>query len=558
MRQPVFTYRLLDDQTPQAYDEAVAASCLQGLYNKAHGPAVYLLSQNKRPQYWLDLFSREGEWLFGREQREIAGLDDLLALARDCVSGAVIWDPAVPATLNVATTVAGVEKGVVLSPELAGQCLRRWNIPVIIDLTGRFDGSLTGSRKNDAYRWAIQHYQARCSNHFLFLFEDACLCRAKGSIEYVVTRDWAVYQSGFVYDLSPWGDVTPGDDEGQPLGTDLATYHLLLQNQYEKTAGKELTEVAGFFSFAKYSNVDGHPYPHEPVPTEWETVYLITPYNCYQNTVAHNCFNQSFHSQYECPPLKQGRPPVQKDIQNKVYLGIHMCDYDSAYPLYDFLPDLWAEGTRGSLPLAWGVNPNLVESYPDLIEYFYKTRSSQDFFVGDASAAGYFNPSRVRPEHWDLLIAHNRRFYEALDMSLSPMILDWVQPSPQVLDAFRQFSPDGVSSIIYDFHQLPVDGSGPLAIPPPRVHHGLVADTMYNGINVWTTAEDMAATLTKDLLTGLAGGRPWFFYIRITWINAGQVAQLLDAIRAANPHLDVELLDPYNYFGLHKRFLSAQ
>lgn len=480
MRHPIFNYRLLDNHTAQAYDEAAAACCLQGLYNRQHGPAIYMLSNNPRPQYWLDLFSREDEWLYGRERREIAGLDALFSLARDCIAGAVIWDPAVPATLNVATTIAGVEKGVVLSPELAQELLPRWNIPVIIDLGGRFDGRLTGSKKNDAYRWAITHYQEQCSNHFLFLYEDACLCREKGNLEYVVTRDWAVYQSGFVYDLSPWGDVTPGDDEGQPLGTDLATYHLLLEKQYEKTAGKELTEVAGFFSFAKYSNVAGHPYPHEPVPTEWETVYLISPYNCYQNTVAHNCFNQSFHSQHACPPLKQGRPEIQPAVQNKVYLCIHMCDYDSVLPLYEFLPELWSEKTRGSLPLAWGLNPNLVESYPDIIEYFYKTRSSLDFFVGDASAAGYFNPSRIRPEHWDVVIAHNRRFYEALDMSLSPMILDWVNPSHQVLDAFCQFSPDGVSSIICDFHQQPADGSGALDIPKPFVHNGLIADTMYN------------------------------------------------------------------------------
>lgn len=557
MEHPIFTYRLLDNRTAQAYDEAVAASCLQGLYNRQHGPAVYLLSSHKRPQYWLNVFSQENEWLHGREQREIAGLDALFALARGTVAGAVIWDPAVPATLNVATTIAGVEKGVVLSPELAQQVLPRWNIPVIVNLTGRFDGSLTGSQKNDAYRWAITHYQERCSNHFLFLYEDACLCRDTGNLEYVVTRDWAVYQAGFVYDLSPWGDVTPGDDEGQPLGTDLATYHLLLQKQYEKTAGKELTEVAGFFSFAKYSQVDGHPYPHEPVPTEWETVYLISPYNCYQNTVAHNCFNQSFHSQYPCPPLKQGRPPVQTAVQDRVYLCIHMCDYDSALPLYDTLPELWTEKTRGTIPLAWGVNPNLVESYPDIIEYFYKSRSSVDFFVGDASAAGYFNPSRIRPEHWNLLIAHNRRFYEALDMSLSPMILDWVNPTPAVLDAFRQFSPDGVSSIIYDFHQYPADGSGALVIPQPFVHNGLIADTMYNGINVWTNAEEMAATLSKDLLAKVTPGRPWFFYIRITWIDAGHIAQLLEAVRRANPHLDVEFLDPYNYFTLHKRFLTT-
>jgi len=47
------------------------------------------------------------------------------------------------------------------------------------------------------------------------------------------------------------------------------------------------------------------------VPTEWETVWLISPYNCYQNTISSSCFNQSFHSQAPRKPLKQNRPAPQ-------------------------------------------------------------------------------------------------------------------------------------------------------------------------------------------------------------------------------------------------------
>ena len=54
------------------------------------------------------------------------------------------------------------------------------------------------------------------------------MTRYKGDLSYVVTRDWAVYNRGFVYDLSPWGDETPLDDPGQALGTDLETYKMVL------------------------------------------------------------------------------------------------------------------------------------------------------------------------------------------------------------------------------------------------------------------------------------------------------------------------------------------
>ena len=51
-----------------------------------------------------------------------------------------------------------------------------------------------------------------------------------------------------------------------------------------------------------------------------------------------------------------------------------MADYDSATPLYEFLPNHWHNADRGKIPLAWGINPNLLETYPDLIAYFYEHR----------------------------------------------------------------------------------------------------------------------------------------------------------------------------------------
>lgn len=62
------------------------------------------------------------------------------------------------------------------------------------------------------------------------------------------------------------------------------------------------------------------------------------------------------------------------------------------------------------------------------------------------------NPNRVKPEYLPLFIDHNRKFYGQLDMTLSPMVLDWDEPSPKVKDAFTKFSPDGLATIVLDFH----------------------------------------------------------------------------------------------------------
>ena len=464
----VYTYTLAHDGTPRAYDEAMAAATLQGIINRT-APRLYLFSRkDKQPEYWLKTLSQPGRWLHGKRLEPLAELGDLVRLAGDGLRGAVIWDPAVPASVNVATTIAGVEDAVVLSPEMAAKHLVAWKLRVIKDLRGLFTGAETGSKKNDAYRWAIREYLAprRCSAHLFCLYEDAFSARAARDVGYVVTRDWAVKNRAFVLDLSPWGNEVPGDDRTQRLGTDLETYRLILAEMLKASAGKQMTELAGFFAFAKYSNVPGHPSTHDPVPTEWETVWLISPYNCYQNTVASDCYNQSFHSQAPRRPLAQRRPSGAAKPANKIYVAILMADYDSATPLYSFLPKHWDDPQRGKLPLAWGINPNLIETYPDVIAYLYETATPNDHFTADASAAGYMNPNRVRKEYLPLFVEHNRRFFLETDMTMAPMVLDWDEPSSGVKDAFCQFAPGGLATIVMDLHGT---GGKP---PAPRSGRG--------------------------------------------------------------------------------------
>ena len=523
----------------------MAAACLQGIVNR-QGPRVYITSPaTARPAYWLERFSKDGEWIAGRDQRPLADLDALAELAGDQVKGAVIWDPGVPATLNVATTIAGVKDAVVLSPELADQCLAKWKLPLIDDLRGRFTGTESGSSKNDAYRWAVREYLTKgaCSNHLLCLFEDSATSRAAGGVSYVVTRDWAVKNRSFVFDLSPWGDEKPKDDPGQPMGTDLATYTMILEETLKQSAGACMTELAGFFSFWKYSNIPGFQSAHEPVPTEWETVHLISPYNCYQNTVASDCYNQSFHSHAPFSPLKQSRPAPAGEVEDKTYVCFLMADYDSATPLYDFLPKHWDDPNRGKLPLMWGINPNLIETYPDIIAHVYKTATPNDHFASDASCAGYFNPNRVRPEYLPLFVRHNKRFFDLTDMTMAPMVLDWAEPTPAVKDAFAQFSPGGFGTIVMDMH---ANIGGP---PRPHVWKGMPVTELLNHTCNYADPKQTASAMYTAMKEH-GNRRPGFFLYRIVWVPPTAVLDSLEAFRGEHPDIPLEVVDPYTFFAL--------
>jgi hypothetical protein len=535
-----------------AYDYSVAVSTLQGIINR-EAPKLYLRSPwSHFPNYWLEIFTKEGQWLAGREQRTVESLDDVRALAGEAVKGAVIWDPAVPATINVATTIAGVEDAVVLSPDLAEAHLESWKLPVLVDLRGKFDGSLSGSAKNDAYRWAIAEYleKGRCSSEILCLFEDAWTARGRGDTVYAVTRDWAVQRRAFVFDLSPWADEVPADDTDQPLGTDKATYVQILEATYAQTAGRHMTELAGFFAFPKYSNVPGHESRHEPVPTEWETVYLISPYNGYQNTIAHACYNQSLHAHAPVGKLKQVRSAIDDTVEAKVYLCFLMADYDSATPLYEFLPKHWDDPARGSLPLAWGINPNLMEPYPDLFDHLYATATPNDVFVSDASAAGYMNPNRMRPEQLDLFVRHNQRHFERADMSIAPMVLDWDEPTDAVKDAFLQFAPDGFATIVIDFHE---QGG-----KPPKTHlwKGMPVTELLNHTCNYESIEQ-SVKMMEMAIGDPKAGEPGFHFFRIVWVSPSTVKSIVQAYREKHPDQNVEVLDPYNFFAKLEKSLAG-
>ena len=553
MDQLMHTYTLSDDRTPDAYDEAMAVACLQGLINRDR-PRLYVLSRaDAHPEYWLRVLSQEERWLSERQPESVADLDGLVALAKDRLKGVVIWDPDVPATVNVATTIAGVEDGVVLSPAMADRYLAAWQLPVLADLRGRFTGAETGSAKNDAYRWAIREYLAKglCSAHLLCLYEDAFTTRARGDTGYVLTRDWAVLNRAFVLDLSPWGDEKPADDPEQPLGTDLETYHLLLQATLGQSAGEQMTELAGFFAFAKYSNVPGHESAHDPVPTEWETVHLISPYNCYQNTIASSCFNQSLHSQAPRRPLKQHRPSEALELADKTYLCFLMADYDSATPLYAFLPNHWDDPRRGEIPLAWGINPNLIETFPDLFSYLYATASANDYFTADASAAGYMNPNRIEERYLPLFVRHNQRFFREADMTIAPMVLDWDEPTGKVKDAFTQFAPDGFATIVMDLH-----GTGGKS-PKPHVWKGMPVTNLINNACNFSNAEQTGAIIAS-CLEGQRPGVPGFHFFRVVWTGPTQIIDTVTRLRQARPDLDIEVVDPYTFFRLLKQHLGER
>ncbi|MBO0794211.1 MAG: hypothetical protein J2P36_25135, partial [Ktedonobacteraceae bacterium] len=78
------------------------------------------------------------------------------------VKGVIIYDPALLDTINIATTLAGLKDGMVVSPDLAQKlATTSYNLPMLDDLRGKFSSAL------DAYTWEFQNLWPQTTHRML-------------------------------------------------------------------------------------------------------------------------------------------------------------------------------------------------------------------------------------------------------------------------------------------------------------------------------------------------------------------------------------------------------
>jgi len=556
---------LLDD-----YDLTLFVATLQGIVNRA-GPRLYVYHAAGVDDFWLQTFQSPGEWLSDYTLVPLPDLNALLETFRTEVSGTVVWDERVPATLNVATTIAGVENlAVVRRGSALYETITRV-LPVRVDLSDRFSG------KAEAYRWAIQEYlqAGRCNPRLLAYIEDGWPAVLYGRRELtrgvpsVFSRDYLVQNRAFVFDLSPWADEAPVDDPSQPLGQDRAVLEEILAAARQQ-AGTEMIAIWGFVPWwQKYSNSTGAGGNHEPVEGEWEVVWLASSYGAYFTGSMGDIFgldmaNASVH-RFAPFPESVPRPasPTPDELQErgylegarvapKTYLLYYMGDFDFAQPLYTLMPELWSSEKRGELPLAWGINPETIETFPDIVSYLLRTRSRNDFFVAPDSGAGYLNPEALPSELRESWRRHNLEYYRRLGLSITGFLLNGKggEVPDEVVDLYRTFSPDGIT---FNWHHLVgpwprLQGNTPLTAFP---HYGLGQS---DALEVWVEQVDRAYGEYREA----HGEGPVFLTLRCVYTSPDFLVELTEALRQAHPERDYQVVDPYTFFALMRRELGGK
>ncbi|GCE16016.1 GxGYxYP domain-containing protein [Tengunoibacter tsumagoiensis] len=264
----------------------------------------------------------------------------LFTTYHDEISGLIVTDPQQPATINLATTLAGQRNALIVSPHLLQQRMRLFHLPVLMDLRlFHFSSAFM------VYQYAYKHYWS-LSNHHLLV--------GLSPWEAGHLRDYAIATHAMVI----WLD--PGD---------------LLQRILLHSFFAAMPAGSSYLGWWK----------NEPAGIRSASSYGIATYatDLASNLTVLGATSLVRQRFFLSSPLR---------LQRKIYISLFMSDGDNIQIDQHRLVQKWNDPERGRIPLGWTLSPALVDLAPVILNYYRETATINDDLVAGPSGMGYLYP----------------------------------------------------------------------------------------------------------------------------------------------------------------------
>jgi hypothetical protein len=253
-------------------------------------------------------------------------------------TGLVVTDTNLPDTVNLATTMAGVNDELICDPSLLATLTNSpYSFSIADDLRGKF------SNKYQVYQFLYSNYWPQCTHRIIAGMET----NLAGNL-----RDYLVAVKSAVVWLDPG---TPADAAA------LAPFV------------SQMTPVGAVYMGW---------WPSEANGLEWIAQYGI-PVIASDFFVNGSVFG-GVQKAVTVPPV-----PAPPPLQNKVYVSITLSDGDNVQYMQHQMKMNWGNSARGSVPIGWTAQPLSIDLDPAMLNYFWSTATTNDCLVAGPSGAGY-------------------------------------------------------------------------------------------------------------------------------------------------------------------------
>jgi len=320
----------------------LAAITLQGAYNQQQHNARLFLIQSQDDEFWLKQGVPKNikiENLSVPKSDPNGALKALLERFGKYIKGAIITDPTNPDTVNVATTMAGIDDAMVITPDQQS-VVQSYGIHILHDFR---DDHLTGAVAT--YQWAVQNLLSNTTAKDLVMLNPGI---QGGSL-----RDYAVATKSFVFYLTS----TQSDQRA------------LMDEIVQHTPAN--TPILGY------------------IPNEGPDVAELSKEGHFLNA-SDFLTNESVWSSMPSPKrFKQPKPQTAKAMPDTVYVALLVSDGDNAQYVEHRMRHLWQDPKLGAIPEGWTMAPGMIDFAPTLMSYYYRHLPKNSELLAGPSGVGY-------------------------------------------------------------------------------------------------------------------------------------------------------------------------
>ncbi len=474
---------------------------LQGIVN-GDRVRLYLDFEN-------DLSDADSIFSFSSERYEIAhevlDIPEVLSRYLSEAKGLFVYDPRKPESVNIGTMYAALNGLAIAGPDTVRMLSSIGQLPIQLDYSAS-TWSEVGAI--EAYERALRDLHPPTEWRILAILPP----------ENLAIRDYLIASKAFVFYHTQGPLASPLEHaatlrllHAAPRGIPVMGWFELLTETEENLFLQRVSEEGKYF-------VGGQDTPNLSVLSALGR-------------------NQTFR--------QRRTEPASVALEDKVYTVLGVADGDSLDYITDRMRELWDSPVRGSLPIAWSLNPLLIDIAPPHLEYYYETATNLDSFVASPSGAGYLYPDYLGEGDLEPFLDMSSRYLQAADMDIVWLLNSFPASethfSSESLSAYvGGLEPRG---LVLDYDDEPVtrntwmQAGGDSASPVVRSTH------------LWTTKENFLAKVQAAMDSWEPGPRfmwmtlyPWRFDLE----DAIEVIEILKERSRGR----LEVVSPEDFFAL--------